>query len=138
MLRLPDDHFLRIGKPEVSLPRRSPGWLHTLSADGSAPTRTFTTVALFFNLDTSQALTNADSYIDTPASAVAPWLAVGTPNRSGFINRYWSALSFGKLQVSVAANTDKAGNPGHPHDRPQERRRQRVGRHHPADRPADA
>jgi hypothetical protein len=36
---------------------------------------------------------------------------VGTPNRSEFINRYWSALSFGKLQVSVAANTDKAGNP---------------------------
>ena len=90
---------------------KPPGWLRTLSADGTAPTRTFTSVALFFDLDTSRTLTNADHFTTTSATRVAGWLALGTPNRSGFMQNYWSALSYGKLQLSVVANTDATGTP---------------------------
>jgi hypothetical protein len=52
-------------------------------------------VALFFDLNTSRTLTNADHFTTTSATRVAGWLALGTPNRSGFMQNYWSALSYG-------------------------------------------
>jgi hypothetical protein len=69
--RLPDDHFVRALQPGL-LPTKLPGWLRTLSADGTAPTRTFTSVALFFDLDTSRTLTNADHYTTTSACSATP------------------------------------------------------------------
>jgi M6 family metalloprotease-like protein len=85
--------------------------LHTLSLVTDAPVRTFTIVALFFNLDSPTTLSNANNYSATTIADVAPWLAVGTPNRSQFIHNYWAALSYGKLQVGVTAYTESNGTP---------------------------
>lgn len=93
--------------PELLKPAKK--WLHTLSATGTAPTRMYTIVALFFNLKDPGSLDNAGNYADTAVGDIATWLAAGTPHRSGFLHNYWAALSYGKLQVGVAPNTNAAG-----------------------------
>ncbi len=111
--RLPVDHFLipLIKDTFPNLLAQEKTWLHTLSADGTALTRTYAIVALFFNLGDPGSLDNAANYTNTATGDITTWLAVGTPNRSTFLHNYWSTLSYGKLQVSVAPNTDAAGVP---------------------------
>jgi M6 family metalloprotease-like protein len=104
---LPSDHFLRPAVDGLAPePARRVGWLHALRADGTAPTRTFTIVALFFDLADAGTAKNANNYHATAVSDAQTWLATGTPDRSGFMHNYWAALSYRKLQVRVAPYTD--------------------------------